>query len=159
MNSHENPFLRLDNGRSTSLAAHPSARAPLTLLRKARYPNLYVWFVFLAAMDVMMTWLVLAAGGNEENVLAHWFLAKWGLPGMVVLKFTAVIVVVFICELVGRFREATGQNLARFAVAINVIPVTLAFVQLLINKFAGGDNETEAVVQAVGAVLAAAGFA
>ncbi len=158
MNSQDNPFLRLDSSRSSTPLAKVAAVPPLGLLQKARYPNLYVWFVFLAAMDIMMTWIVLSFGGSEANVLAHWFLSKWGLSGMIGLKFAAVILVVLVCEIAGRLRDEAGRNLARFAVAVNVVPVTLAFVQLLINKFGGGEEESDAVVRAVHRALVVSGF-
>ncbi len=34
------------------------------------YPDLYTWFVFFAAMDVMLTWTILALGGREINGFA-----------------------------------------------------------------------------------------
>src|SRR5262249_30759008 len=30
-----------------------------------RYPNEYVWLVFVSALDVMLTWVVLSTGGGE----------------------------------------------------------------------------------------------
>ncbi|RJP35776.1 MAG: hypothetical protein C4547_08990 [Phycisphaerales bacterium] len=156
MNSQDNPFLKLEPpATSKTLTALPK----LSLLQRVRYPNLYVWFVFLAAMDIMMTWIVLAFGGREANVLAHWFLARWGLQGLIGLKFASVIFVVLICEVVGRIRDAAGRNLARAAVALNVLPVLLAFLQLLINVFAGPEEPDEAVVSAVGSALALGGVA
>ena len=101
------------------------------LYRRVLYPNIYVWFVFLAALDIMMTWIVLWRGGREVNVMAHWVLNRWGLPGMVTFKFILVVFIIVVCEYIGRRKYDGGRSLARWAVALNIIPVVLAFVQLL----------------------------
>ncbi len=109
---------------------HPkSNRFPL--LRAARYPQAYVWFIFVSAMDLMMTWVVLYFGGREVNVLADYILDHWALPGMVVYKFALVIFVIFICEIVGQYRPRLGRRLSIFAVVITLVPVVVAFTHLL----------------------------
>lgn len=95
------------------------------------YPNVYVWFIFVSAMDVMMTWVVLAVGGHEANGLADAVIRRFGLPGMAAYKFTLAALVVTICETVGRRKPDTGRRLAEWAVAISCVPVVLAFIQLL----------------------------
>ena len=42
------------------------------------YPQAYIWFVFLSAMDVCMTVMVLHWGGSEVNVLADAVIQRWG---------------------------------------------------------------------------------
>ena len=42
-----------------------SSRIPL--FRVARYPQAYVWFIFVSALDLMMTWVVLYFGGREPR--------------------------------------------------------------------------------------------
>ena len=66
------------------------------------YPNHYTWLVFVSAMDIMMTCTVIVFGGHEVNVIANFFLRRWGLPGMVMFKFALVVVVIGLCELIGR---------------------------------------------------------
>ncbi len=107
-----------------------------------RYPNAYVWFVFLAAIDVMLTYMILhpvlfardatmtESRGTEENVVAGWVIERWDVPGMVAFKFALVAVVVVLCEVIGRHRDATGRRIAEWAVAITAIPVLVALVQM-----------------------------
>lgn len=137
MEAQKNPFLRLD--REGPRVAFGDDVAPTDHvappIRHVLFPAAYTWFVFLAAMDVMMTWIVLWVGGREANVLAHWVLNRWDLPGMAAFKFMLVIGVVWVCEVVGRRNLELGRSLAYWAVALNVVPVTLAFVQLLIDRF------------------------
>ncbi len=101
------------------------------LLRAARYPQAYVWFIFVSALDLMMTWVVLYFGGREVNVLADYILDRWALPGMVVYKFALVVFVIFICEVVGHYRPRLGRRLSVFAVLITLVPVIIAFTHLL----------------------------
>ncbi len=102
-----------------------------SLLRAARYPQAYVWFIFASALDLMMTWVVLYFGGREVNVLADFILDRWALPGMVVYKFALVVFVIFICEMVGHYRPRLGLRLSVFAVLITLVPVIIAFTHLL----------------------------
>ncbi len=110
---------------------HQSESNGIPLLRTARYPQAYVWFIFVSALDLMMTWVVLYFGGREVNVLADYVLNRWALPGMVVYKFALVIFVIFICEVVGQHRPRLGRRLSIFAVVITLVPVVIAFTHLL----------------------------
>jgi len=106
--------------------------------RAVLYPNVYVWYVLLASLDVMLTAVILAAGGYEMNLLADRVLHRWGLPGLVGFKFSLVLLVVAICEVVGRRNDRTGRKLAEWAVAITAIPVVVSLVQLLVLVHAIG---------------------
>ncbi len=120
------------------------AQGPIAARRRwaVRYPNAYVWFVFLAALDIMLTYLILhpvlfardatmtESRGTEANVVAGWVIERWDVPGMVAFKFALVAVVVILCEVIGRHRDATGRRIAEWAVAVTVIPVLVALVQM-----------------------------
>lgn len=95
------------------------------------YPIAYKWFVFISAVDVVMTWFILLLGGREVNVLADAVISHAGLKGILVYKFCLVILVVLLCEFVGRRRAALGRNLARASIAITSIPVALSIAQLV----------------------------
>lgn len=97
------------------------------------FPNLYVWFVFLSSLDILFTSIVLTLGGIEANPLVDWVLVRWGLVGIVAYKFTIVMFVVSMCEIVGRRRARAGRRLAEWTVAIAAIPVYLAVLQLLLS--------------------------
>jgi len=101
------------------------------------YPNCYTWFVLLAALDIMLTTLIIAGfEGYEVNVVADWIIAAGGLRGVVAFKFGVVIMVVLICELVGRRHVAKGRKLAEWAVAITCIPVAVALIQIAVVTIA-----------------------
>ena len=97
------------------------------------YPNLYVWFVFLSAMDVIMTFLVLYFGGTEANSLANWILQRFGLPGMTLFKFAMVTFVIALCEIAGRLNERAGRLLITAGIIVTCIPVVLAFSLLIVH--------------------------
>lgn len=106
--------------------------------RAVLFPNCYVWCLFLGALDVMLTYLILHPAafetrGMEVNLIASWVIDRFGVSGMVALKFFSVIVVVLICEFVGRRRYETARRLAEWAVAINSIPVIIAFTLMLVD--------------------------
>ncbi len=96
-----------------------------------RYPYLYVWFVFISALDVMLTWVILYFGGWEVNHVADFVIGRFGLPGLVTFKFGIVVFVIVLCEVVGRRRPAAGKTLAEWSIAITSIPVVVALYQLL----------------------------
>ncbi len=99
--------------------------------RAARYPELYTWYVFVSALDVLFTWLILKNGGHEVNMLADWIIDQHDLPGLTVFKFSTVVLVVLICEVIGRHRQELGAKLARWAVAISAFPVVVGAVHLV----------------------------
>ena len=95
------------------------------------YQTAYKWFVLISAVDIVLTWFILLLGGNEVNVLAGAVIAHAGLKGIVIYKFCLVLLVVMICEIVGRRRLWVGRNLARTAIAITALPVVLSIAQLV----------------------------
>jgi hypothetical protein len=96
-----------------------------------RYPNEYVWFVFVSALDLMLTWIVLHFGGRETNGLANTILQNFGLVGFVIFKFGLVVLVICICEVVGRHNDRVARGIATFAVGVTCLPVLLSVVLLL----------------------------
>jgi hypothetical protein len=95
--------------------------------RGVLYPRLYTWVVFLGSMDIIMTWVVLHFGGREANQVAATLMERWGLAGLIALKFASIITVLLISEFVGRRSHGTGRLLVLAAIAISTAPVTLAF--------------------------------
>jgi hypothetical protein len=115
------------NPQAAEQAASPTAASAFHVL----YPHTYVWYVFVSALDVMFTAVLLHFGGREVNVLANWVLVRWDLAGMVMFKFVLVSFVICICEFVGRKRHRLGRDLGHWAVGITCIPVLLAALQLI----------------------------
>ena len=111
-----------------------TATAPANRRAAMRYENIYVWLIFIAALDIMLTWVVLYHGGREANVLAATILDHFGLPGMVVFKFALVLVVIAVCEAIGQRSALTGLTFARWAVALSCVPVVVGFTLLLTRQ-------------------------
>ena len=131
----------------TTVAESVEKSLPARLKSSVRYPNAYVWFIFLAALDIMLTYLILhpvlfardatmtESRGSEANALANWFIERWDVPGMVIFKFVLVVLVVVLCELIGRRKDETGRRIAEWAVAITSIPVLVALVQMGLDLY------------------------
>ena len=102
------------------------------------YPNRYVWFVFLSTMDVLMTFVVLWFGGREANGVADRVLQRFGIGGMAIFKFALVVVVIGICEVLGRSSPRAGRKLSEWAVAVTCVPVVIAFVLLGVDLILNG---------------------
>jgi len=123
-----------DSNTSAEASGRPQGRSGWRrfIHRRAAYPNEYVWFVFVSAMDVFMTSVVLQMGGREVNPIAELVLVIGGLRGMVIFKFAMVLFVVTSCQIIAQRRYATGRLLARAAVAITAVPMVVAFTQLVV---------------------------
>lgn len=125
----------------------PSATESRPRPGPVRYPNAYAWFVLLATLDIVLTYLILhpvmyagdldmtESRGAEANAVARWVIERWDVPGMVAFKFALVLFVVLICEAIGRRRAATGRRLAEWAVAITAIPVVVALYQMGLDLY------------------------
>ena len=125
MDASQNNTIATLNAASAKTQQRHSANAAL-------YPDTYAWFVLLATLDIALTWIVLFFGGEELNALARWILARYELIGMVVFKFSIVVLVICSCEYIGRRQWMTGRRLAEWAVAISAVPVVLAYAELLV---------------------------
>ena len=91
--------------------------------RSVLYPNLYLWLIFVSALDVVLTRVILFFGGTEVNPIADWILAEFGRMGMSLFKFIIVAFVVICCEIIGRQKWKVGRNLARASIIISLSPV------------------------------------
>jgi hypothetical protein len=97
-----------------------------------RYQNAYVWLVLVASLDLILTMLVLYWwGGSEVNPIADAVIAHLGYGWAIVFKFSTIIFVIIICEVVGRREPRSGRSLAIGAVVINAIPVAFTIAILL----------------------------
>jgi hypothetical protein len=106
-----------------------------TIGQPVLYPGIYIWYVFFASLDVMLTWVILHMSGSEVNPIARWVIDHYDLAGMVIYKFLLVFFVVSVCEYVGRIQNKArlSHRLAEISVAITALPVVIA-VSLLIIK-------------------------
>lgn len=105
-------------------------------LPPVRYPDEYVWLVFVSSLDIIMTWAIMTKfGGREANPLANLYLSLHGFKGLVIFKFCIVTFVVVICEVVGRSDDRRGRWLARVGIGISAIPMVVSATLLLLVIF------------------------
>lgn len=101
------------------------------IMPEMRYQGAYLWLVLVSALDVMLTLVVLVAmEGFEVNPVAAGVIETLGFGWAIIFKFAIVVLVVIICEVVGRMHDRTGRKLAHAAVAINALPVLYTFALL-----------------------------
>lgn len=103
----------LAGGREPELSFHS--------LPAMRYPVLYVWFVVVSSADIVLTWLVLGLGGREINPVAAAVIDHWGLPGAIAFKFSLMLMVIVLCEVIGRTRDSTARRLAGWSVGVSAL--------------------------------------
>jgi hypothetical protein len=109
-----------------------TSQPPFLSLPQLRYQTAYTWLVLLAALDIMLTMLVLYVWrGYEVNPIAAAVIVERGFVWAIVLKFCVVVAVVIICEVIGRRDDRSGTTLAIGAVVLNAIPVAHTFALLL----------------------------
>ncbi|MSR69458.1 MAG: hypothetical protein EXS17_03840 [Phycisphaerales bacterium] len=97
-----------------------------------RYQDEYVWFIFFAAMDIMLTWYILERrGGEEVNPVADAVIASWGLWGAIGFKFSLVLFVIIACEWISRDRPVVAHRLVWTGIAISAVPVFYSLSLLL----------------------------
>lgn len=103
---------------------------------EVRYPQGYLWFIFLASLDIMLTWAILRRGGIEVNPLARLVIDHWDLPGAIAFKFSLVMFVIVTCEVVGRRATRLGLGLIVVSIGVSALPVAWSLFLLVIHQFA-----------------------
>ena len=99
------------------------------------FENAYVWTVFLSAMDVILTWLIIFwFQGEEVNGIAAGVIEQWGMAGATVFKFCLILFAIILCEIVGRARRSSGVFLSRVMIAIAAFPVVWSLTLLATNR-------------------------
>ena len=95
------------------------------------YPAQYVWYVLASSLDLITTHTVIRHfSAIEVNTIADRAIRLFGFWGLIGLKFGTVVLVVLICEYVGRRRPRLGKKIAEWAVAISAVPVAVALIQM-----------------------------
>jgi hypothetical protein len=111
-----------------------------------RYQNAYVWLVFVSVLDVFLTMLVLYVWeGHEVNPIAAAVIMHMGFDWTIVFKLALILLVIVICEVVGRRRDELGRALSTMAVVISAFPVAYTFA-LLFRHGPATDKEVEEAV-------------
>jgi hypothetical protein len=91
--------------------------------RTLRFPSLYAAIIVASSLDILLTAILLALGGQEANPLANAILQAHGFPGMVVFKYLVVGLVILACEFVADRDLRTARGLAVTLIAIKASPV------------------------------------
>jgi hypothetical protein len=95
------------------------------------YPNHYAWYVLAATLDIVVTHQILHQfQGTEVNKIANALIREFGVAGMVGLKYASIVVVVLVCEFVGRRRFRLGRMLAVAAICVSCMPVGVGLLQI-----------------------------
>jgi hypothetical protein len=128
-------IMQIGSGPETQLTPAPDPRPHPTHgpihRRHVLYPDTYAWYVLASALDVMVTVAVLVhLGAREVNTFAQWTIEEFGTWGLIGLKFISVVIVVAICEHIGRQRQRLGRTLAVAAIFASLLPVTAALTQV-----------------------------
>lgn len=99
-----------------------------------RYPNEYVWLVFISVIDLIATWIIIVKyDGYEANPLANLIISRFDSTGLVLFKVAIFLFVIFVCEIVGRKSDSRGRWLARVGVGISAIPLSVSLFIVLRN--------------------------
>lgn len=102
-------------------------------LPQMRYSNAYTWFLFFSSLDIMLTWAILSRSGTEVNPLAAAVINIWGLPGAIVFKFSLMMFVIVVCEVVGRMHDRRARFLIWLAVSVSSVPVVYSLGLLVLH--------------------------
>jgi uncharacterized membrane protein len=95
------------------------------------YPEHYLWYILASCLDILVTYVIVyRLGGAEVNLIANNLLALFGHWGLIGLKFATVILVVGVCEIVGRLRPTLGRGIAIAAIVISAMPVGIGLLQV-----------------------------
>lgn len=108
------------------------------------FPNLYLWLVFLSALDVVLTRVILYFNGTELNPLAGWIIARGGQLGMSLFKFAIVAFVIIICEYTARVDTKMSKRLALAGCIITAVPViwsSFLLISLILSFESGAESE------------------
>ena len=92
-------------------------------------------FLLAAFLDILLTYLLLASGRfRESNAVADWFIAGWGVKGMVWFKMTLAAVVCVLAQVVATRKPRAGRFILLLGTgvtgAVVLYSVTLAVAHL-----------------------------
>ena len=102
-------------------------------VEEMRYQNGYVWFVFVASLDIMLTWLILRKGGTEVNPVAKVVIDAWGLTGAILFKFALTMFVIIACDVIGRSKDRLGRIMVGVAIGVSSVPVVWSISLLIMH--------------------------
>ncbi len=98
------------------------------------FQQMYLWTILLAAMDVVLTWVLLSRNAEEVNPVARLVINEWGMAGGSAFKFALVLFAIVVCDVAGRRRRATGWRLAILCVLLNALPVSWSLALMTVHS-------------------------
>lgn len=121
-------------GNGEIAAAVPTSDASRAAWRSGApvlYPDRYAWYILASTLDIVVTVSVLVHyGAREVNSLAQASIELFGTWGLIGLKFLTLVIVIAICEYIGRRQPRLGRMLATIAIAVSLAPVLAATTQV-----------------------------
>ena len=110
----------------------PAAQPDFWSMPEMRYPDAYTWLVLFSGLDILLTMFVLFLwSGFEVNPIARAVIETMGPYWAILFKLGTVVLVIVICEIIGRRDDRMGRGLAKVFVVMSAIPVAYTFVLLL----------------------------
>ena len=111
-------------GKGEGVGAKSGLKPRFLSMPPLRFQDEYVWLVFLAGMDVMLTWYILERhNGEEVNPIAKLVLDSCGLWGAIGFKFSLLLFVIISSEWIAREKLKVAQFLVWFALTTSSFPV------------------------------------
>jgi hypothetical protein len=104
-------------------SSHDDVGTRASALRALRFPSLYAAIVAAGSLDVWLTGILLALGGQEANPFANAVLQTHGFAGMVFFKYLVVGLVILGCEFVADHNLRKARKLAITLVVIHALPL------------------------------------
>lgn len=113
------------------------------------FPDRYAWYVLVCFLDLIITNTILSRfGGVEVNGIAHRIIEAAGFPGLIAYKVASIVLVVSICEIIGRRRISTARRLSEWGIALSAMPVIIGLLQIPFAPHTRVEPQPKAVVLA-----------
>ncbi len=131
-------------GHATGQSTSPPPKWKWTV--PVRHPNLYLWLLFVAVLDVIFTRVVLFFGGKEINPVADFVIDNWGRFGMALFKMAITAFVIVVCEFIATRSIRISRRLALASILISAVPVVwscIIIITLILNPPVEKDGEFE----------------
>ena len=87
-----------------------------------------VAFIAVNMLDIVMTMMLLGQGFTEGNPLARMVIDQWGLEGMIAFKFSSVLLVCLISQIIATTRLETARGVLRLTTVMVLAVVTYSMV-------------------------------
>jgi hypothetical protein len=86
-------------------------------------------FVLTSALDIFMTWILLYTGRfRESNPLADYFIAHWGVKGMVYFKMGMTAFVCVLAQIIALKKPAYAEFVLKLGALVIAAVVIYSFV-------------------------------